>query len=139
MEHSDGATTTRYREVTQWTAGGDTWSFVRDSGVAYHGSASLADAGARSSKLWTFGGTGLAASYEEQGPGAVRLMWKEYTWAGDGNGNVYVGSVVSKVKPGAGDEVSSKTAQTVDGNGNIVQSQAYCVRYSGVAHFDILI
>ncbi|MBS1860014.1 MAG: RHS repeat protein, partial [Acidobacteria bacterium] len=123
--YGEGATTTKYREVTQRTAIGDTWTFTRDGGVAVHSSATLADAAVGSAKLWTFGGNSLPASYEEQGAGGARLVRSEYTWTSDANGNVYVGSVVTKVKPGAADEVSSKSAQTVDVNGNLTQSQAY--------------
>ena len=42
-------------------------------------------------------------------------MHTDYTWSAD-NGNVYVGSVVNTLNPGAS-QVQTKNTQTLDGTG----------------------
>jgi hypothetical protein len=53
-----------------------------------HGSTAVSDLGANSSKVWTFGASGvsqgLATAYEERGPGGVAVMHTDYTWSADG-------------------------------------------------------
>src|SRR3954466_2646 len=51
-------------------------------------------------------------------------MRKEYTWT-QANGHPYVGSVVTRLNPGAAFEAASKSAQTLDSNGNLLQSQVF--------------
>ena len=123
-----------YREVTtrQMTkaSGGTqaTWNVTPVDGATQHGSTTVSDLGANSSKVWTFGASGvsqgLATSYEERGPGGVALMHTDYTWTADALGNVYVGTVVNTRNPGSS-QVQSKSTQTLDTSGNLTQSAVY--------------
>ena len=123
-----------YREVTtrQMTkASGGTqanWNVTPVNGATQHGSTTVSDLGANSSKVWTFGTSGvsqgLATSYEERGPGSVALMHTDYTWTADALGNVYVGTLVNTRNPGSS-QVQSKSTQTLDTNGNLTQSAVY--------------
>lgn len=104
------------------------WNLTLDNNPTMHASATLSDLGAtpstvNSSKVWTFGGTGRAASYEERGSDGVALVHTDYVWTTDRLGNPYVGTVVNTRNPGVA-QVQSKSTQTLD-NGNITQSAVY--------------
>jgi len=118
-----------YREVTtrQMTkasgAAQANWNVTPADGAMAHGSTTVSDLGANSSKVWTFGSTGLVTSYEERGPGSVALAHADYTWRTD-NGNVYVGTVVNTRNPGA-NQLQSQSTQALDSNGNLTSSAVY--------------
>ena len=57
------------------------------------------------------------------GRGGVALAHTDYTWSAD-NGNVYVGSVVNTLNPGAS-QVQSKNTQILDSAGNLTVSAVY--------------
>jgi RHS repeat-associated protein len=125
-----------FREVTgrQMTpiSGGSqmSWTIATDANATLHASATVTDAGANASKVWGFGSNGSAASFEERGPAvvggaSVTLLRKEYTWTQDAAGTPYIGSVLTKVNPGSGSEVRSRSDQTLDTHGNLTQSKAY--------------
>jgi hypothetical protein len=85
---------------------GDQQHVERDYGLggAQHATTTVSDTGANSSKVWTFGASGvsqgLAVSYEERGPGGTALMHTDYAWTTDNVGNVYVVTVVNTLNPG---------------------------------------
>ena len=113
------------RQMTPAAGGAQAnWNVTPVDGATQHGSTTVSDVGANSSKVWTFGTSGaslgLATSYEERGPGGVALVHTDYTWSAD-NGNVYVGTVVKTRNPGTG-QVQTKSTQMLDGNGNLTQS-----------------
>ena len=116
------------RQLTMASGGTQaTWDVTPVDGATQHGSTTVSDLGANSSKVWTFGTSGvsqgLATSYEERGAG-VALMHTDYTWTADALGNVYVGTVVNTRNPGSG-QVQSKSTQTLDTSGNLTQSAVY--------------
>jgi YD repeat-containing protein len=100
------ATGRSYREVTtrQATkasgAAQATWNVTPADGAAMHGSTTLSDLGANSTKVWTFDSSARPTSYEERGPGGAALVRKDYTWNTE-NGNVYVGTVLNTINPGS--------------------------------------
>src|ERR1035437_9367820 len=100
------------------------WNLTLDSNPTLHASAVLSDLGANASKVWTFGGTGLATSYEERGPGGVAVAHADYVWTTDAAGKPYVGTVVNTRNPGVA-QVQSKSTQSLDTNGNITQAAVY--------------
>jgi RHS repeat-associated protein len=85
---------------------------------------SVADAGAGTQKVWTFGTTGLAATYEEIDPSHIALLHKDYTWTQD-HGHPYIGTVVTTLNPGQAYSAATKTVQQLDAYGNLTQSDAY--------------
>ena len=90
----------------------------------------MADLGAGSSKVWTFGTAagpflGLASTYEERNGAGTALLHKDYTWAQDTAGNVYTGTVTTTLDPGMSYAAQSKTVQVLDIYGNVVTSQVY--------------
>jgi hypothetical protein len=113
-------------------AGGSTytWNLTLDSNPTVHGSAVMADVGAGTQKAWTFQTatgpfTGLAIGYDERGTSGGSLMHKDYTWAQDSVGNVYLGTAATTLDPGTSYAVQTKTVQSLDTYGNLVQSQLY--------------
>jgi YD repeat-containing protein len=90
----------------------------------------VADVGAGTQKVWSFTTTtgppfaGLAATYEEHGTSST-LLHKDYTWAQDAAGNVYVVSVATTMDPGTSYAAQTKTTQALDTYGNIQVSYVY--------------
>jgi RHS repeat-associated protein len=124
-----------YREVQtrQMTpiSGGSTytWNLTLDSNPTVHGSAVMADVGAGTQKAWTFQTaagpfTGLATGYDE-GTSGASLMHNDYTWVQDSVGNVYLGTAATTLDPGTSNAVQTKTVQSLDTYGNLLQSQLY--------------
>ncbi len=76
-----------------------------DTGASQHATWTVSDVGANSSKVWRFGtsgvGQGLAASYEERGPGGTALNHTDYTWDRDALGVEYLQTVLNTLNPGA--------------------------------------
>ncbi len=103
----------------------NTWNLTLDSATNLHQTATLADVGAGTSKVWTFGTTGLPASYEERETTSAVLFKKEYTWTTDGTGRSYVGSVLTTLNPGQTYAAQSKSEQTLDGYGKVLQAKTY--------------
>ena len=123
-----------YREV--WTRsmlatpGGTTyqWGIQRGSSPNWHTYASLADYGAGTEKCWGFSTlsdytAGLATIYEEFGTSGAVLLEKDYTWEQTSAGSPFVGTLVSKLNPGASYAASTTTVQVQDNYGNLTQSQ----------------
>ena len=89
----------------------------------------MADVGAGTQKVWTFQTAagpfaGLAATYEERGTSST-LLHKDYTWAQNAAGNVYVISVATTQDPGTAYAAQTKTTQSLDTYGNILVSYLY--------------
>ena len=124
-----------YREVQTRTmrpssgASTYTWNLALDNNPTLHGSATMTDVGAGTTKVWTFqtSGTfaGLTGSYEERDSGNTALLRKDYTWAQDPGGVPYVATDLTTLNPGAAYAVQMKTTQTVDLYGNLLQSNVY--------------
>lgn len=120
-----------YREILtrQMTPGGgvaaNTWNLTLDNASNLHTTATLADVGAGTSKVWTFGSTGLPVSYEERETTSVALLRKEYTWVNDSTGRPYVSEVITRLNPGATGAAKTKSTQSLDGYGNITTSAVY--------------
>jgi RHS repeat-associated protein len=110
-----------------------TWNLTTDTNQNVHGSTTVADLGAGTQKIWTFTTTagppfaGLAATYEEHGTSST-LLHKDYTWAQNAAGNVYVISVATTLDPGTAYAAQTKTTQSLDTYGNI--QVAYLYDYS---------
>jgi len=126
-----------YREVlTRYMSplsGGTTyqWNLMLDNSPSLHATATMADVGAGTQKVWTFSTTlpyaGLATSYEEHDNTNTALLHKDYSWGLDAIGNVFVSSVLTTLNPGASNAVQTATVQTPDPNGygNIIQRQVF--------------
>jgi RHS repeat-associated protein len=124
-----------YREVQTRTmqpgAGGPTytWNLALDSNPVLHGSATMSDLGAGTAKVWTFQPSGsfagLANTYEERDTNNAVLMRKEYTWALDPSGVAYIGAELTTWNPGSAYAAQTKTTQTLDAYGNLLQLSVY--------------
>lgn len=105
-----------------------TWSIQLDSANNYqHTYAILADQGAGTQKQWWFNTAagvynGLATAYEEREKvtNAV-LRHKNFTWAADVVGNIYIGTAQTILNGSA----ATSTVQTLDIYGNLTQQQVY--------------
>ncbi|HEY7389597.1 MAG TPA: hypothetical protein VH640_13870 [Bryobacteraceae bacterium] len=53
------------------------------------------------------------------------MLHKDYTWTQDPAGNVYLGTAATTLNPGTSYAVQTKSVQTLDTYGNLVQSQVY--------------
>ena len=109
-----------------------TWTISRDNGAYIHGSATLADAGAGTQKVWTFDTSGgptnaFGTAYEEHDASGATLLRKEYTWAQEGFGspNPYISGIVTKLNPGAPGSVRTMTGQALDAHGNLAAAIVY--------------
>ena len=118
-----------YREVRQrnmQASASFSNSWTIDPTGSSHTQTTLSDTGASTSKVWTFGtsgaGLGLASTYEERG--SQTLLHKDFTWTTDVAGNVYLGTVVTTLNPGAGGATQTTLSQVLDsyGYGNVVSS-----------------
>jgi YD repeat-containing protein len=107
-----------------------TWNLTTDTNPNVHGSTTVADVGAGTQKVWSFTTTagppfaGLAATYEEHGTSST-LLHKDYTWAQDAAGNVYLVTVATTLNPGTAYAAQTKTTQALDTYGNIQVSYVY--------------
>ena len=124
-----------YREVQtrtmQPSSGAATysWNLALDSNPTLHGSATMTDVGAGTTKVWNFqtSGTfaGLATAYEERDTGNSALLHIDYTWTQDPAGVPYVGTSLTTLNPGSMYAAQTKSTQTLDAYGNILQSSIY--------------
>ncbi len=106
------------------------WTLALDAAPTLH--ATMTDVGAGAQKIWTLRADsgvylGLVSSYQEcsSNPCGTVLLQKDYTWTQNGAGNVYIGSVTTTLSPGQSSAAQTKTEQTLDNYGNIVQSKVY--------------
>jgi RHS repeat-associated protein len=98
-----------------------------------HGWTQLDDPDGRGEKVWSFqtdgtqSNAGLLLTLEKRlQPGQTTGETEEtYTWAVDPAGNPYVGALTTTVDLNDGAEATKKFTQTLDGWGNVTQSQAY--------------
>jgi hypothetical protein len=66
---------------------------------------------------------GLATIYEEFGTSGAVLLEKDYTWEQTSAGSPFVGTLVSRLNPGATYAAQTSTVQVQDNYGNLTQSQ----------------
>jgi hypothetical protein len=104
---------------------GNTWNITLDNASNLHTTATVADVGAGTSKVWTYTSAGLTSSYEERETTGASLLKKDYTWTTDATGRSYVGAVLTTLNSGQTYAAQSKTEQTLDTYGNITQSKIY--------------
>jgi hypothetical protein len=107
------------RQISPSTGVTYSWNITRDNNPTLHALATVADLGALTSKVWTFGTAagpflGLSSSYEERNAAGTALLHKDYSWAQDPALNVYTGAVTSTLDPGTTYAAQSKTAQVLD-------------------------
>jgi RHS repeat-associated protein len=129
-----------YREVQsrQMTSGNtlspwsNSWTITRGTSTTLnlHPSATVADTGAGTHKVWNFQTAsgpffGLVTSYEEQNGSGAALLHKDYTWSQDGAGNVYIGAIATTLDPGQSYAATTTTQQTLDIYGNTTQTKLY--------------
>lgn len=79
---------------------------LNDPVLNVHPSTTLVDVGANAQRYWSFrteagAFTGIANVYEERSGSGTALLRKDYTWTEDAAGNVYVGTVLAALDPGA--------------------------------------
>jgi hypothetical protein len=126
-------TTRSYREVgtrtmTASPGTSDSWSITQDGNPNWHGSATVADAGTSTKKVWTFSTTsdftaGLATEYQEIDSTGTALLEKDYRWYQSPSSNAYMGRVTTTLNPGAGYSAQMKAIPVVDGYGNVSSYQ----------------
>jgi RHS repeat-associated protein len=130
-----------FREVT-WRGlksqpGGTTdgWTLTWDSGdgnLYLHNARVLADPTGTADKRWTFQTNttspyaGLLLTYAERSlPGPTELVRQDSTWAQSPSLQPYVQSATSYLNPGTPAEKASRTTQSIDGYGNLLQQDIY--------------
>ena len=126
--------TRSYREVSYRQMGTslltifDAWFITRDSNANWHGSATVSDYYAGTTKYWAFSSAsdytaGLAIAYQEIDSPSTVLLQKNYTWGQTSSSNPYVATLSSTLNPGQSYAASTTTAQAVDAYGNPTQQQ----------------
>jgi len=102
-----------------------------DSAQPMHTRLTLTDAGSGAVKDWYFASTadykrGFVTQFDERGSaGGTVLRRTEYTYTQDATLKPYVQSTLVTMDVGLGSQVSAKTDQTLDTNGNVTQSRSY--------------
>ncbi|MCC7496339.1 MAG: hypothetical protein IT160_02100 [Bryobacterales bacterium] len=123
------------RYLSAGTCSGDlTWHHLTiddTSALGIPASAIVRDDSAQSEKVWKFEQTqpdsyGMVTSFTERSyPASVRAIEKTYTWARSSSNHPYISSVVTALDPGQSYGVSSKTTQTVDSYGNVIETRLF--------------
>ena len=104
------------------------WTFPRSDGaeLSHHPWMAVLDGGS-GIKLWWLHGPGPWAglAQEDRNSGWAVLERRDYGWTQDAAGVPYIGSVLSTIDYGTGNQKQSKTEQALDVYGNVLWRKQY--------------
>lgn len=123
----------------QMLSGGTSYSYAfqhpdsYDETIGYHSSTTVVDpSNAEKQYAPSVIGNGssvpyltVPTQYEEINANGSTPLVKAYSWSQNSAGNTYMSNVVTTLDQGTSNAVESTTTQTLDGYGNLTQSQVY--------------